>query len=56
MPSARSTLALLAPVLVCAISAWLGPPAQPWHTDFAKALAEARQTGKPVFVTITCRH
>jgi hypothetical protein len=28
----------------------------PWHTDYAKALAEARRSGKPLFVVITCRH
>jgi hypothetical protein len=28
----------------------------PWHTDFTKALAEARRSGKPLFVVITCRH
>jgi hypothetical protein len=28
----------------------------PWRTDYAKALAEARQSGKPLFVVITCRH
>ena len=28
----------------------------PWHTDYAKALAESRRSGKPLFVVITCRH
>jgi hypothetical protein len=28
----------------------------PWHTDYAKALAEARRSGKPLFVVFTCRH
>jgi hypothetical protein len=27
-----------------------------WHTDYAKALAEARQTGKPLFVVFACLH
>jgi hypothetical protein len=40
--------------------AYLLPASQdgpgPWDTDYAKALAEARRTGKPLFVVITCRH
>jgi hypothetical protein len=27
-----------------------------WHTDYSKALAEARQIGKPLFVTFACLH
>jgi hypothetical protein len=28
-------------------------PEPPWHTDHAKALAEARHTGKPIFAVFT---
>jgi hypothetical protein len=27
-----------------------------WHTDYDKALAEARQSGKPLFVVFACLH
>jgi hypothetical protein len=27
-----------------------------WHTDYAKAIAEARQSGKPLFVVFACLH
>ena len=33
-----------------------GQEQSPWHTDYAKALAESRRGGKPLFVVITCRH
>jgi hypothetical protein len=33
-----------------------GQEQSPWHTDYAKALAESRRSGKPLFVVITCRH
>jgi hypothetical protein len=41
--------------LACLLPASPNGPG-PWHTDYAKALAEARRTGKPLFVVITCRH
>jgi hypothetical protein len=31
-------------------------PDAAWHTDYAKALEEARKTGKPLFVTFACLH
>ena len=30
------------------------PKATGWHTDYATARAEARRTGKPLFVTFRC--
>ena len=30
------------------------PKATGWHTDYAAARAEARRTGKPLFVTFRC--
>jgi hypothetical protein len=31
-------------------------PEVAWHSDYAKALAEARQTGKPLFIVLACLH
>jgi hypothetical protein len=28
-------------------------PEPPWHTDYAKALADARKSGKPLFAVFT---
>ena len=30
------------------------PKAAGWHTDYATARAEAKRTGKPLFVTFRC--
>ena len=30
------------------------PKATGWHTDFATARAEAKRTGKPLFVVLRC--
>ena len=30
------------------------PRSTGWHTDYATARAEARRTGKPLFVTFRC--
>ena len=30
------------------------PKANGWHTDYAAAKAEAKRTGKPLFVTFRC--
>ena len=33
-----------------------GPPSPPgWFTDYAKAKADARQSGKPLFVVFRCQ-
>ena len=46
--SAGTTTALL--VAGCCLFAGQQPAAEPpWHTDYAKALAESRQSGKPIF-------
>jgi hypothetical protein len=49
--------------IVAAISCWFAfgrqdfrTPEGAWHDDYAKALAEAKQTGKLLFVVITCPH
>jgi hypothetical protein len=34
-----------------------GAPEEPrWHEDYEQARAEARRTGKPLFVVFRCRH
>ena len=51
MPLGRCllTLAFLVP-----LAGWQAPdPESAWHSDYAKALAEARQTGKPIFAVFT---
>jgi hypothetical protein len=51
MPLGRClvTLAFLLP-----LAGWQSAdPEPPWHTDYAKALAEARSTGKPIFAVFT---
>ena len=46
--SAGTTTALV--LAGCWLSAGQQPAAEPsWHTDYAKALAESRQSGKPIF-------
>ena len=43
--------------LVVAASAFAqkgNPKATGWHTDYAAAKAEARRTGKPLFVSFRC--
>jgi hypothetical protein len=32
----------------------VNPKAAGWHTDYAAARAEARRTGKPLFVAFRC--
>ncbi len=34
----------------------LRKPDAAWHDSYAKGLAEARQTGKPLFVVLACLH
>jgi hypothetical protein len=41
-------IAFLAP-----LAGWQADPEAAWQTDYAKALAEARQTGKPIFAVFT---
>jgi hypothetical protein len=54
------SLAALALVLVPAADAGAQPrkkvdPAQfGWHTDYAAARAEAKRTGKPIFLVFRC--
>jgi hypothetical protein len=47
-------------LVLCVFAPWRAlfcqPPEPVWNTDYPKALAEARRTGKPLFVVITCRH
>jgi len=46
--SAGTTTALL--LAGCWLWASQPPATEPsWHTDYAKALAESRQSGKPIF-------
>jgi len=42
----------------CLASAWqdIRSPDAAWHIDYGKALAEARQSGKPLFVVFACLH
>lgn len=43
--------------LLCASSAVaqrVNPKATGWHTDYAAARAEAKRTGKPLFVAFRC--
>jgi hypothetical protein len=42
-------------VLMIPVAGWQTPadPEAAWQTDYAKALAEARQTGKPIFAVFT---
>ena len=44
------SLLLTAPALAQKVN----PKATGWHTDYAAARAEARRTGKPLFVTFRC--
>ena len=44
------TLLLAAP----AVAQRGAPKAAGWHTDYAAARAEARRTGKPLFVVFRC--
>jgi hypothetical protein len=37
-----------------ALAQKVSPKAAGWHTDYAAARAEARRTGKPLFVTFRC--
>jgi hypothetical protein len=50
------TRLLVAPALV--LLAASAAPAQParfgWHTDYQSARAEARRTGKPIFLVFRC--
>ena len=32
----------------------VNPKATGWHTDYASALAEAKRSGKPLFVAFRC--
>jgi hypothetical protein len=34
----------------------LRPQDAAWHSDYAKALAESRQSGKPLFIVLACLH
>jgi hypothetical protein len=49
-------LAVLASLIVAApVFAQKGnPKATGWHTDYAAARAEAKRTGKPLFVVLRC--
>jgi hypothetical protein len=40
--------------LILPVAGWqAAAPEPPWHDDHAKALAEARATGKPIFAVFT---
>ena len=41
-------------VVAPAFAQKVNPKATGWHTDYAAARAEARRTGKPLFVTFRC--
>jgi hypothetical protein len=34
----------------------LRSPDAAWHTDYAKGLAQARETGKPLLIVFACLH
>jgi hypothetical protein len=44
------SLLLTAPVFAQRVN----PKATGWHTDYASALAEAKRSGKPLFVAFRC--
>jgi hypothetical protein len=49
-------VALIASFLIAApaLAQKVNPKATGWHTDYASALAEAKRTGKPLFVAFRC--
>jgi hypothetical protein len=53
MPLARSA-ALSMTLALSTLTAWPDLSDEPtWYTDYAKALAQARQTGQPIFAVFT---
>lgn len=41
-------------VISSAFAQKVNPKASGWHTDYAAARAEAKRTGKPLFVAFRC--
>jgi hypothetical protein len=50
----RTAVVVSLVVLSSAFAQKGNPRATGWHTDYASAKAEARRTGKPLFVTFRC--
>jgi hypothetical protein len=45
---------LLLPALAPAAPPKIDPAKYGWHTDYEKATAEAKRTGKPIFLVFRC--
>lgn len=53
--AAATFLAAVAPAVAVANAAAPQPAARyGWHTDYAAARAEAKKTGKPIFLVFRC--
>jgi hypothetical protein len=50
----RSAVVLSLFLAAPAFAQKVNPKATGWHTDYASAVAEAKRTGKPLFVAFRC--